>query len=65
LSGDIHLLGPAAALILLNLQRAPSDTATLAASLASVFDAPSDEKISSQVDQILGDLKALALIECV
>jgi PqqD family protein of HPr-rel-A system len=63
LSGDIHLLGPFAAQILLQLLKASLDTASLTARLAEIFQTAPDGDLSIQVDQIVGELKALALIE--
>lgn len=63
LSGDTHLLGATAAHVLLELQRAPSDTITLAASLAPLMQAEMDDAWVFQTDQLLADLDQLALIE--
>jgi PqqD family protein of HPr-rel-A system len=64
LSGDTHLLGSAAAQILLKLQQAPSDAMTLAESLASSLRVEMmDEALAPQIAGLLADLNALALIE--
>jgi len=63
LSGDTHLLGSTAALILLKLQQAPSNSTTLAESLASLLHAEWDDEFVAQVEHILADLDTLALIE--
>jgi PqqD family protein of HPr-rel-A system len=63
LSGDTHLLGSATAQILLNLQKAPSDVATLADSLAPFFQVAPGADLPLQIDQLLCELNALALIE--
>lgn len=64
LSGDTHLLGSAAAQILLKLQHAPSDAIHLAESLASSLQVEvMDESLAPQLTHILADLNALALIE--
>jgi PqqD family protein of HPr-rel-A system len=62
-SGDTHLLGSTAAHILLKLQQAPSNSNTLAESLAPLFHAEMDDEFVVQVEQILADLDTLALIE--
>jgi len=64
LSGDTHLLGSAAAQILLKLQQAPSDAMTLAESLASSLRVEMmDEALAPHIAGLLADLNALALIE--
>jgi PqqD family protein of HPr-rel-A system len=63
LSGDTHLLGSTAAQILLKLQQAPSNTAVLTESLATLLHAEMDNELVIQVEQILVDLDTLALIE--
>jgi PqqD family protein of HPr-rel-A system len=63
LSGDTHLLGLAAAQILTHLHQAPSTAASLLASLAALWQVESNEELVLQVDAILADLDALALIE--
>ena len=63
LSGDTHLLGSTAARILLKLQQAPSNSTTLAESLAPPLHAERDEEFAAQVEHILADLDTLALIE--
>ena len=64
LSGDTHLLGSAAAQVLLKLQQAPSDAVSLAESLASLLQVEiMDESLAPQIANLLADLDALALIE--
>jgi PqqD family protein of HPr-rel-A system len=63
LSGDTHLLGSVAAQILLKLQQAPSNSATLAESLAPLLHADRDDDVVAQIEHILADLDTLALIE--
>ena len=64
LSGDTHLLGSAAAQVLLKLYQAPSDAITLAESLASLLKVEMmDESLAPQIENLLADLNALALIE--
>ncbi|MES1981068.1 MAG: HPr-rel-A system PqqD family peptide chaperone [Pseudomonadota bacterium] len=65
LSGDTHLLGSAAAQILLMLQQAPSDAIALAESLAPRLQLESelDEELAEQITHLLSDLHTLALIE--
>jgi PqqD family protein of HPr-rel-A system len=63
LSGDTHLLGSTAAQILLNLQEAPSDAASLAESLAPFFQIAPGADLPLQIGELLADLNALALIE--
>lgn len=62
-SGDTHLLGPAAAHILLSLQQAPSNAITLSKSLAPLLGVDTDDEFILQIDKILTDLDMLALIE--
>lgn len=64
LSGDTHLLGSAAAQVLLKLHQAPSDAMALAESLASLLHVEMmDESLAPQIANLLADLNALALIE--
>lgn len=63
LSGDTHLLDSTAAQILLKLQQAPSNSATLAGSLAPLLNADRYDEFVAQVEHILADLVTLALIE--
>lgn len=64
LSGDTHLLGSAAAQVLLKLQHGPSDAITLARSLASLLQVEMmDESLAPQIEKLLADLNALDLIE--
>lgn len=62
-SGDTHLLGLAAAHILLALQRAPSNSIILSKSLAPLLGVQTDDEFILQIDEILADLDTLALIE--
>lgn len=57
------MLDLAATQILLQLQQAPSDSATLAGSLAPLLQTEMDGDFSLQVERILADLDMLALIE--
>lgn len=57
------MLDSAATQILLQLQQAPSDMATLAGSLAPLLQTEMDGDFSLQVERILADLDMLALIE--
>lgn len=64
LSGDTHLLGSAAAQVLLKLQQGPSDAITLARSLALLLQVEiMDESLAPQIEKLLADLNALALVE--
>jgi PqqD family protein of HPr-rel-A system len=65
LSGDTHLLGSAAAQILLKLQQAPSDAVALAQSLATQLQSEieMDQELAAQITLLLTDLHTLALIE--
>lgn len=63
LSGDTHLLGPAAAHILSRLQEAPSDAATLAESLTPLLQANFDGELVPEIEHLLADLGSLELIE--
>lgn len=63
LSGDTHLLGSAAAHVLLELQKAPLDAINLSESLAPLLQAKTDEELALQIEHLLADLDKLALIE--
>lgn len=63
LSGDTHLLGVAAGHILMQLQRAPSDEATLIESLCQAWQAEPNPELSLQIQDILADLQKFMLIE--
>ncbi|MFN3397448.1 MAG: HPr-rel-A system PqqD family peptide chaperone [Sulfurimicrobium sp.] len=63
LSGDTHLLGLAAAHVLLKLQQAPSDAVALAESLAPVLQTGFDEELVLETERLLAELDRLALIE--
>lgn len=64
LSGDTHLLGPAAACLLLKLQQTPADTASLGKTLAQQLQVEMDETFLLQTGDLLADLASLLLIEC-
>lgn len=63
LSGDTHLVGPAAAEILAQLQRAPADVAALAGEMCRTWEVDATEEFALQLHEILADLRTLALIE--
>lgn len=63
LSGDTHLLGKAAAHILMALQQAASDTQSLSNSLASMMGVRTSAEFRLEMNRILTDLNKLALIE--
>ena len=63
LSGDTHLLSWAAAQILLKLKESPSNAALLATALASFWQVDPDVELALQIEDILSDLNAIALIE--
>lgn len=64
LTGDTHLLGSAAAQVLLKLQEAPSDAITLAQSLDHLLQVEMmDESLAPHIENLLADLNALALVE--
>lgn len=63
LSGDTHLLGPAAAHILSKLQQTPKTSNALALSLAPAMQVEMNEEFVSEIDQLLSQLVKLALIE--
>ena len=62
-SGDTHLLGSAAAHILLALQQAPSTSILLSKSLAPLLGVETDNEFILKIDEILAELATLALIE--
>ncbi|WP_188568932.1 HPr-rel-A system PqqD family peptide chaperone [Undibacterium terreum] len=63
LSGDSHLLGLAGGQILLKLQQAPLDSKALMEQLATDWQFDSEQDAIAQIDALLTDLGALALIE--
>ncbi|PIV91075.1 MAG: hypothetical protein COZ77_05645 [Gallionellales bacterium CG_4_8_14_3_um_filter_54_18] len=63
LSGDTHLLGKAAAHLLLALQQATTDTLSLSKSLASMLAVRTSSEFMLEMNKILADLNKLALIE--
>ena len=63
LSGDTHLIGKAAAHILLALQQSTTDTQSLSQSLADMMGVTTSTEFMSQMNQILTDLHSLALVE--
>lgn len=63
LSGDTHLLGKAAAHILLALQHVTKDTLSLSISLASMMGVRTSSEFMLEMNSILTDLNKLALIE--
>ncbi len=64
LSGDTHVLDLVAAKVLLKLQHAPSNVMSLVELLAPLLQTEiSDESLEYQLDNILADLNAIALIE--
>lgn len=63
LSGDTHLMGPAAACLLERLQQAPADEASLALTVSRALRMEPTEELKLQLRDMLADLKKLALIE--
>ena len=63
LSGDTHLLGQTAGMILLRLQENPTNLMTLAEYLALFLRVELDEKFLFHIEHILADLEMLALVE--
>jgi PqqD family protein of HPr-rel-A system len=63
LSGDTHLLGWAAGQLLTQLQQAPADAVTLSAALATQLGIVPDPQFKIQIETLLTELAALALIE--
>jgi len=63
LSGDTHLLGLAAGHILLALQQKVSDAIALSESLATMMGVRTNSEFMLEMNKILTDLNALALIE--
>ena len=64
-SGDTHMLAPAAGRILLALQSAPTDTVTLATSLASLWQLDFNPELMTRTEEVLVQLQSLGLIEAV
>ncbi len=65
LSGDTHLLGSAAAQVLLELRQSPSNVQLLTETLATRLQAETvmHEEFSFQIDHFLNELNTLGLIE--
>jgi PqqD family protein of HPr-rel-A system len=66
LSGDTHLLGADAMLVLRRLQQGEADTAALLAALHEGADAPlaaSRAALAAELEAMLDDLRRLALID--
>lgn len=63
LSGDTHLIGKAAAHILMALQQAVTDTQSLSRSLAAMMGVRSSTEFMLEMHRILSDLNKLSLIE--
>ncbi len=63
LSGDTHLLTPAAIHLLQQLQQAPAGESALLASLSSAFDFDDDAEPAEATARLLEQLKKLSLIE--
>ena len=62
-SGNTHLLGSTAAQILRNLQTAPADVPAMAQSIAGHLQIEVDQDLLQQVEDIVAELDALALIK--
>lgn len=62
LSGETHLLGPAALCLLEALRAGPTPTAALASRLLNTFDID-DAGLGDELDVLLGELSRLSLIE--
>jgi PqqD family protein of HPr-rel-A system len=62
-SGDTHLMGFLATGLLCVLRDAPSDSISLSESLGPMRQAETAEQFLLQIEQVLADLHALALIE--
>lgn len=63
LSGDTHLLDRAAGQILQTLCAASAEIDVLTASLGALWDVDPDDEFRLQIERILTDLQALALVE--
>lgn len=63
LSGDTHLIGKAAAHILMALQHDTADTQTLSRSLAAMMGVRTSADFMLEMNRILADLDKLSLIE--
>lgn len=62
-TGDTHLLGLAAAQVMLELQQTPADAVGLAESVAPLLQTEPDEELVSFIEQILTDFDSLGIIE--
>ncbi|MEO8407882.1 MAG: HPr-rel-A system PqqD family peptide chaperone [Oxalobacteraceae bacterium] len=63
LSGDTHLLSEFAGQVLLKLQQAPLDAASLYTLFSAIPKDDSEQELGLQIDDILADLDSLLLIE--
>lgn len=63
LSGDTHLLGSAAAIVLTALRDSPAASTALAAMLATQLSLPMDDQLQEEVDGLLDELGGFSLIE--
>lgn len=63
LSGDTHLIGKAAAHILMALQQQTTDTQSLSRSLAAMMGVRTSTEFMLEMNRILADLSKLSLIE--
>ena len=62
LSGDTHLITPAAADLLAALLREPSDQASLAPRMATAWETQPDADLDAAIGQLLAELETLALV---
>jgi PqqD family protein of HPr-rel-A system len=62
LSGDTHLISPAAADLLEALRHEPADQASLLVSMAALWETDPNPELHAGIGQLLTELDALALI---
>lgn len=62
-TGDTHLLGLAAAQVILKLQQTPTDAVSLAEWVAPLLQTEPDDEFVLFIEQILTDFDSLGIIE--
>jgi PqqD family protein of HPr-rel-A system len=63
-SGDTHVLEEAAARLLIEVQRAPSDVLSLAQRLADEWQCEVNDDFLHEIEMALANMHALCLVEC-
>lgn len=63
ISGNTHLITPAAAKVLRRLEQQPSTASQLAESIASEFNVDSDQEVVEYIERLISDLDELGLVK--